>query len=266
MIENDTRSLLLTAKTINITVPIGDSDTISSMKLEVFYEIQKKWLLRAHLNPIIANIPSKYTTSVNISRIFVMLNAAFLMILQFRDVINAYAVNRKITKNQYWPIGIIVMSFLIMLSKSWSALMSFLLLIPVLEKSGNPYLFSFSLRYALPIILSLWSNVIIFLCGIILYSILAYPSVMFESFYRSIFSYIYNNFQYATYQIFVQIADHGLVAYAIYLALYFYMVLVAHSLIPSVFCALVQMRNIEKNIKLRLNTLDTYCPVCGDHS
>jgi hypothetical protein len=78
---------------------------------------------------------------------------------------------------------------------------------------------------------------------------------MFEDFRRAFFSYIYNNFQYATYEIFFQIKDHGWVAYVIYMALYFYMVLVAHSIIPSVFCALVQMRRSERNIKSNLKTL-----------
>jgi hypothetical protein len=78
---------------------------------------------------------------------------------------------------------------------------------------------------------------------------------MFEDFRRAFFSYIYNNFQYATYEIFFQIKDYGWVAYVIYMALYFYMVLVAHSIIPSVFCALVQMRRSERNIKSNLKTL-----------
>lgn len=86
---------------------------------------------------------------------------------------------------------------------------------------------------------------------------------MFKDFHQSFFSYIYNNFQYATYEIFDQIKGKGIPAHIIYLALYFYMVLVAHSLIPSVCCALVRMRGAERNLKKKLAELETTCPNCN---
>lgn len=157
------------------------------------------------------------------------------------------------------------MCLIIMLDRNLSMIFALCLVLPFLEETGNQYLFSFSLRYALPIIMALWSNVIFFLNGLILYSILVYPSVMFENYKMSFFSYIYNNFQYATYEIFFEIKDHGIVGYILYMALYFYMVLVAHSLIPSVCCALVRFRNAEKNLKLKLKELETSCPMCGEY-
>jgi hypothetical protein len=98
-IGEDLRVFLLAAKIINITVPIGKSDEMDVIKLEASYTIEKKWLLKANLKPILSKIPSKFTVSTNISRIFVMITATLLMIYELRMVVNALSTNRKITRN-----------------------------------------------------------------------------------------------------------------------------------------------------------------------
>jgi hypothetical protein len=98
-IGEDLRVFLLAAKIINITVPIGKSDEMDVIKLEASYTIEKKWLLKANLKPILSKIPSKFTVSTNISRIFVMITATLLMIYELRVVVNALSTNRKITRN-----------------------------------------------------------------------------------------------------------------------------------------------------------------------
>jgi hypothetical protein len=139
-----------------------------------------------------------------VSRYVAIFTAAILILLETKSLIGNYRLpDNEPLQDKWWPAAIIVMCFGIILSHTLSNLLSLLLLLPILESAGNHHLFSFSLRYALPIILSLWLNVFIFLGGVILYSMLVYPSLMFESFTRSFFSYIYNNFQYATYEIFL---------------------------------------------------------------
>lgn len=98
-IGEDLRVFLLAAKIINITVPIGKSDEMDVIKLEASYTIEKKWLLKANLKPILSKIPSKFTVSTNISRIFVMITATLLMIYELRVVVNALSTNQKITRN-----------------------------------------------------------------------------------------------------------------------------------------------------------------------
>jgi hypothetical protein len=237
---------------------VGDSDAFDEIKLELVYRVEKGWMLKANLHTKIIPRVTAAKRNIMLSRILTILLAAILLLLEARTLSSKSTFGSE----GWWSVATMVFCFLIIISNGLSPFMSMMLLLPYLEKTGNQYLFTYTLRYALPIILSLWSNVLIFLSGIILYSMLAYQTVMFESFHRSFFSYIYNNFQYATYEIFLEIRNKGIIAHLIYLSLYFYMVLVAHSLIPSVFCALVRMRGAERNLQKSLAEINTTCPNC----
>lgn len=256
------RDLLLSIESMNITMMLGETDTFEQINLSIVYTVEKRWLLHANVHPTVLSKPTEITDTRLTTRWLAMLLTGIILLIEGKKFSDSYK-NFTYEKSSWWPPLVLIMCFIIILSETLSSLMSCLLLLPYLEQTGNQYLFSYSLRYALPIILSLWSNVLIFLVGVILYSILAYPTVMFENFHRSFFSYIYNNFQYATYEIFFEIANKGILAYFIYLSLYFYMVLVAHSIIPSVFCALVRMRGAERNLTNKLASLHTRCPHCN---
>ena len=65
------------------------------------------------------------------------------------------------------------------------------------------YNFNTNLRYALPIVMRIFIPVVILLNGFIFYSMLMYPGEYFEDYATGFFSYVYQNFQVGTYEIFI---------------------------------------------------------------
>lgn len=126
------------------------------------------------------------------------------------------------------------------------------------------YNFNTNLRYAVPLVLRVFIPVVIFLNGFIFYSMLMYPGEYFEDYTMGFFSYVYQNFQVGTYEIFTELEEEGNFAYVLYGVLYFYMVLVGNNLFPALFCTMIFMKIYQNDLKDYLNrTIKTaICPKC----
>jgi len=61
------------------------------------------------------------------------------------------------------------------------------------------YNFNKNLRFSLPLILTIYLQLFIFLNGFIFYSMLMYPGEYFDDYFLGFFSYVYQMFQVGTY-------------------------------------------------------------------
>jgi hypothetical protein len=100
-------------------------------------------------------------------------------------------------------------------------------------------------RYSLPLILTVWLPLIIFLNGFIFYSMLMYANSdagYFSSYLYAFFDYMYQMFQVGTNEIFVDMQLYGRTAEVLYCVLYFYVFSMGTTLIPALFVTLIQMK------------------------
>lgn len=127
------------------------------------------------------------------------------------------------------------------------------------------YNFNRNIRHAFPLVASILLQMYIFLNGFIFYSMLMYPGDYFDDYAKAILSYAYQLFQVGTYEIFNEIKNAGQVAYWLYVVLYFYVNFVGNSLIPGLFCALIQKKVVEKDITSYVAGLvkEAVCPSCS---
>jgi len=107
--------------------------------------------------------------------------------------------------------------------------------------------------------------VVIMLNGFIFYSMLMYPGDYFENYTMGLFSYVYQNFQVGTYEIFIELESRGNFAYLLYGVLYFYMVLVGSNLLPALFCTMIYIKIYQNDLKDHISKTmkAAICPKCN---
>ncbi len=102
----------------------------------------------------------------------------------------------------YWLLFLASANIIILFSSTIAPMMSFLQLLPILEKDAGQsslYNFNSNLRFSIPIVLKIMLPMFIFLNGFVFYSLLLYPGKYFDDYMLGFFSYIYQNFQTGTY-------------------------------------------------------------------
>jgi hypothetical protein len=117
-----------------------------------------------------------------------------------------------IIKKKYihWYIFLILMCLITMVSQTYAPICSFFQILPIFEfpereKESEKYNFNKNLRFSFPLIMTILFQLLIFLNGFILYSMLMYPGEYFDNYLLGFFSYIYQFFQVGTYEIFTEL-------------------------------------------------------------
>lgn len=139
------------------------------------------------------------------------------------------------------------------------------------EEDRDAFNFNKNIRYSLPLILKIWLPILIFLNSYVFFAMLMFSESdegYFSNYFYAFFDYFYQMYQCGIYEIFVEMQQYGYIADLFYFFLFFYVFMVANTLVTAFFVTLIQLKLNEKEIAAYTTNLmkSAACPNCHEEN